>query len=171
MFCFRRKAFSKLDTVVGLTRSVSLKWCKILVWLRNFNYEVSVLNLAPCNFTGCWRGGTLASRTIPERLTDFCPLKSLGRQRESGRASRNHCVLWELIALLLMLLGWGLSRLFVAIANVIKWWSNSPRLWGKTFRSTIFIPWDKTRSRVWLWRCVGLETCWKWLSRLHSFHD
>ena len=22
-------------------------------------------------------------------LTDFCPLKSLGRQRESGRASRN----------------------------------------------------------------------------------
>ena len=56
-------------TLVGLTRSVSLKWCKILVWLRNFNSEISVvLNLAPCNFTGCWRGGTLAPRTIPERL-------------------------------------------------------------------------------------------------------
>ena len=24
--------------------------------------------------------------------TDFCPLMSLGRQRESGRASRNLCV-------------------------------------------------------------------------------
>ena len=68
-FCFRQKAFLKWDTVVGLTRSVSLKWCKILVWLRNFNYEISVvLNLAPCNFTGCWRGGTLESRTIQERL-------------------------------------------------------------------------------------------------------
>jgi hypothetical protein len=25
-------------------------------------------------------------------LTDFCPLTSLGRQRESGRTSRNLCV-------------------------------------------------------------------------------
>jgi hypothetical protein len=33
---------------------LSLKWCKILVCLRNFNYEISVvLNLAPCTFTGC----------------------------------------------------------------------------------------------------------------------
>ena len=37
-----------------LTRSVSLKWCTILVCLRNFNYEISVvLNLAPCTFTSC----------------------------------------------------------------------------------------------------------------------
>ena len=27
-----------------------------------------------------------------------------------------------------MALGWGLSGLFVAIANVIKWWSDSPGL-------------------------------------------
>jgi hypothetical protein len=30
-----------------------------------------------------------------------------------------------------MILSWGLSRLFVAIANVIKWWSESPGLWGE----------------------------------------
>ena len=53
-------------------------------------------------------------------LTDFYPLASLGRQRESGRTSRNLCVVCEFIARLLMFLGWGLSRLFVAIANVIK---------------------------------------------------
>jgi hypothetical protein len=38
--------------VVGLT-SVSLKWCKILLCLRNFNYGISVLNVAPYTFTGC----------------------------------------------------------------------------------------------------------------------
>ena len=59
-------------------------------------------------------------------LTDFCPLASLGRQRESGR-TRN-CVVCDFIARLLIILGWGLSRLFVAIANVIKWWSDSPGL-------------------------------------------
>ena len=41
-----------------------------------------------------------------------------------------------------MILGWSLSRLFVAIANVIKWWSDSPGLLGKTLRSTTFIPLD-----------------------------
>ena len=40
MVCFRRKAFLKLDT--GLTRSLSLKWCIILLCLRNCNYEISV---------------------------------------------------------------------------------------------------------------------------------
>ena len=50
---FRCKAYLKLDTVVGLTRS-PLKRYKIHVCLRNFNYEISiVLNLAPCTFTGC----------------------------------------------------------------------------------------------------------------------
>ena len=44
-------------------------------------------------------------------LTDFCPLTSLGRQRQSGRASRNLWVVWEFIARLLMLLGWGLLSL------------------------------------------------------------
>ena len=92
-------------------------------------------------------------------LTEICTLTSLGRQRESGRASRNLLVVWEFIAWLLMILGWDLSRLFVAIANVIKWWSDSPGLWGKTIRSTTFIPRDKTRSRVWLWQWVGPETC------------
>ena len=57
-------------------------------------------------------------------LTDFCTLTSLGRRRESGRASRN---IW-VKAQLLMILGLGQSRLFVAIANVIKWWSDSPGL-------------------------------------------
>ena len=38
----------------------------------------------------------------------------------------------EFIARLLMLLGWGLSRLLVAIANGIKWRSDSPGLRGKT---------------------------------------
>jgi hypothetical protein len=94
------------------------------------------------------------------RLTDFCPLTSLGRQRESGRTSRNLCVVCEFIARLLMFLGWDLSRLFVGIANVKKWWSDSPGLWGKTLRSTTFILWDKTRYRVWLWQWVGPETCW-----------
>ena len=61
-------------------------------------------------------------------LTDFCTLTFLGRWRESGRASRNLLVFREFIARLLMILGWGLSRLFVAIANVIKWWSNSSGL-------------------------------------------
>ena len=85
--------------------------------------------------TNVFRGAT-ASRVLRKVklsssvrwLTDFCPLTSLGRQRESGRASRNLCVVCEFIARLLMLLGWGLSRLFVAIANVIKWWSDSPGL-------------------------------------------
>ena len=32
---------------------------KYFVCLKNFNHGISaVLNLAPCNFTGCWRGGT-----------------------------------------------------------------------------------------------------------------
>ena len=69
-------------------------------------------------------------------LTDCCILTSLGR--ESGRASRNLWVVREFITQLLMSLGWGLSRLFVAIANVIKWWSDSPGLRGKTLRSTIY---------------------------------
>ena len=61
MVCFLRKAFLKSDIVVGLIRSLSLKWCIILVCLMNFNYGISVvLNLAPCNFHGCCRGGTLA---------------------------------------------------------------------------------------------------------------
>ena len=60
--CFRRKAFLKSDTVAGKIRILYLKWCIILVCLRNFNYEIFVvLNLEPCNFTGCWLGGTLAS--------------------------------------------------------------------------------------------------------------
>ena len=42
---------------------------------------------------------------LSSSVTDFCP----------GRASRNICVVWEFIARLLMLLGWGLSRLFVAM--------------------------------------------------------
>jgi hypothetical protein len=70
----------------------------------------------------------------------------LGRWRESGRASRNIWAVREFIAQLLMILGWGQSRLFVAIANIIKWWSDSPRILGKTLRSTIFIP--NIRSRV-----------------------
>ena len=53
-------------------------------------------------------------------LTDFCTLTSLGRRREAGRASMNLWVVREFIAQLLMILGWGLSRLFVAIANVNK---------------------------------------------------
>ena len=41
-------------TLVGLTTSLSLKRCKKLLCLRNFNYEISVvLNLEPCTFTGC----------------------------------------------------------------------------------------------------------------------
>ena len=64
MFCFHQKAFLKSETVVGLTRILSLKWCKILQCLRNFNYGISVvLNLAPCSFTGCWEVG----RSRPER--------------------------------------------------------------------------------------------------------
>ena len=35
-------------------------------------------------------------------LTDFCPLTSLGRERESGRTSMNLCVVCEFIARLLM---------------------------------------------------------------------
>ena len=54
-------------------------------------------------------------------LADFCTLTSLGRWRESGRASRNLWVLPEFIVRLLMILGWGLSRLFVLIANIIRW--------------------------------------------------
>ena len=53
-------------------------------------------------------------------LTDFCTLMSLSRQKESGRASKNLWVVREIKARLLIILGWGLSRLFVAIANVIK---------------------------------------------------
>ena len=41
-----------------------------------------------------------------------------------------------------------------------KLWVDSPGLWGKTLRSTTFIPWHKTRSRVWLWQWVSTETCW-----------
>ena len=53
LWCFRRKAYLKSDTVVELTR-LSLKRYKIHVCLRNFNYEISVdLNLAPCTITGC----------------------------------------------------------------------------------------------------------------------
>ena len=40
---FAGKSFLKSDTVAGLMRIVSLKWCKILVCLRNFNYEISVV--------------------------------------------------------------------------------------------------------------------------------
>ena len=36
-------AFLKSDTAAGLTRSLSLKCCIILVCLRNFNYEISVV--------------------------------------------------------------------------------------------------------------------------------
>ena len=54
LWCFHRKPYLKSDSVVGLTRSVSLKWCEILLCLRNLNYGISVvLNLAPCIFTGC----------------------------------------------------------------------------------------------------------------------
>jgi hypothetical protein len=71
MLCFHHKAFLKLDTVVGLTRRLSLKWCIILVCVRNLNYEIFVvLNLVFCYFTGCWRGGTLASH-ISQRLICF----------------------------------------------------------------------------------------------------
>ena len=80
--------------------------------------------------------GTTASRVLHKVnfsslfrwLTDFCTLTSLGRWRESGSASRNILLVQEFIVWLLMILGWGLSRLFVAIANVIKWWSDSPGL-------------------------------------------
>jgi hypothetical protein len=55
-------------------------------------------------------------------LTNFCTPTSLGRWRESGRASRNLLVVWKFMARLLMILCWGLSRLFVSIANIINWW-------------------------------------------------
>jgi hypothetical protein len=59
LVCFHRKAYLKQDNMAGFTTSLSLKWCIILVCLRNFNYGISVVfNLAPCNFTGCCRGGT-----------------------------------------------------------------------------------------------------------------
>jgi hypothetical protein len=58
-------------------------------------------------------------------LTDLCTPMSLGRWRDSGRASRNLWVIQEFIAWLLIILGWGLSRLFVAMAKVIKLWSDS----------------------------------------------
>ena len=81
LWCFRCKAFFKSDTVAGLMRIVSLKWCKILVCLRNFNCEMLVvLNLAPCTFTCCWRGGSHVSQrltTPSEGVTDclaMCPL-------------------------------------------------------------------------------------------------
>ena len=85
--------------------------------------------------TNVFRGAT-ASRVLCKVklsssvrwLTDFCPLTSLGRQRESGRVSRNLCVVCEFIARRLMFFGWDLSRLFVAITNVIQWWSDSPGL-------------------------------------------
>ena len=63
LWSFSCKAFLKSDTVAGLTRMLSLKWCLILVCLRNMIYEISVdLYLAPCNFIGCWRGVPLAER-------------------------------------------------------------------------------------------------------------
>ena len=40
---FQRKDFLKSDTVAGYRTSLSLKWCKILVCLRNFNYGISVV--------------------------------------------------------------------------------------------------------------------------------
>ena len=43
LVCFRRKAFLKSDTVAGFPTSVFLKWCKIHVCLRNFNYGISVV--------------------------------------------------------------------------------------------------------------------------------
>jgi hypothetical protein len=41
LWSFRCKAFLKSDTVAGLTRTLSLKWCLILVCLRNLIYEIS----------------------------------------------------------------------------------------------------------------------------------
>ena len=41
------------NTVVGLSTRLPLKRYKIHVCLRNFNYEIFVLNLAPCTFTSC----------------------------------------------------------------------------------------------------------------------
>ena len=63
MVCFRRKAFLKSDTVVGLTRSSSLNRCITLVCFMNFYNEYLFLNVALCNFIGCWPGGTLLSHT------------------------------------------------------------------------------------------------------------
>ena len=54
-------------------------------------------------------------------LTDFCPLTSMSRQMESGRASRNLWVVQEFIEQLLMILGWSLSIFFVATANVVRY--------------------------------------------------
>ena len=70
MWSFCCKAFLKSDTVAGLTRMLSLKWCLILVCSRNLIYEISVdLYLAPCNFIGCWRGVLLAERSFHK---DIC---------------------------------------------------------------------------------------------------
>jgi hypothetical protein len=70
--------------------------------------------------------GKVTYSSSVRRLTYFCTPTSLGRWRESGRASRNLWVVQEFIAWLLIILGWGLNRLLVAIASVIKWWSDSP---------------------------------------------
>ena len=52
---FAVKHFLKSDTVAGLTRILSLKWCKILVCFRNFNYEIFVvLNLAALVYNRKW---------------------------------------------------------------------------------------------------------------------
>ncbi|CDR00311.1 unnamed protein product [Oncorhynchus mykiss] len=43
----------------------------------NFNNGISViLNLAPCNFTGCWRGGTLPSHISQRGLKAVSPTQS-----------------------------------------------------------------------------------------------